>query len=83
MANFPDDAEITQTLELARHGRCHEQVFEQAGSWLASLNTKGKPIVSSPADCMECLHESGLDAIFIGDYLIHDTKKLTATKGRL
>ncbi|UQY35108.1 hypothetical protein K8U54_00970 [Pseudomonas fulva] len=37
-----------------------------------SLNTKGKPIVSSPADCIECLYESGLDAIFIGDYLIYN-----------
>lgn len=35
-----------------------------------SLNTKGKPIVATPADCIKCLYESGLDAVFIGDYLI-------------
>lgn len=45
-----------------------------------SLNTKGKPIVSSPADCIECLYESGLDAIFIGDYLIYNTKKMNSNE---
>lgn len=37
-----------------------------------SLNTKGKPIVSSIKDCIECLYESGLDAIFIGNVLIRN-----------
>lgn len=47
-----------------------------------SLNTKGKPIVSSPEDCIDCLYESGLDAIFIGNILIHNSN-LTKTIAEL
>lgn len=39
-----------------------------------SLNTKGQPIVRTPADCIECLYESGLDAIIVGDMIVYNER---------
>ncbi|MEN8905306.1 MAG: carbamoyltransferase C-terminal domain-containing protein [Clostridiales bacterium] len=48
--------------------------FEKLTSIPAVLNTsfniKGEPIVSSPEDALRCFFSTGLDALFIGDFLI-------------
>ncbi|WP_051378416.1 carbamoyltransferase C-terminal domain-containing protein [Derxia gummosa] len=35
-----------------------------------SLNTRSKPMVLTASDCIDCLLDSGLDAAFIGDWLV-------------
>jgi len=35
-----------------------------------SFNVRGEPIVSSPGDALNTLFNSGIDALFLGDYLI-------------
>lgn len=48
--------------------------FEKITSIPAVLNTsfnvKGEPIVCSPEDALRCFFSTGLDALFIGDFLI-------------
>ncbi|MEX0778040.1 MAG: carbamoyltransferase C-terminal domain-containing protein [Phycisphaeraceae bacterium] len=41
-----------------------------------SFNIRGKPIVHTPQDAIECFMTTGMDALFIGDYLL--TKKTTS-----
>ena len=35
-----------------------------------SFNTRGKPIVCSPRDAIECFYSSPLDALVIGSFLL-------------
>ena len=35
-----------------------------------SFNVKGEPIVCSPMDAIKCFYTNGLDALFMGDFLI-------------
>ena len=35
-----------------------------------SMNIKGEPIVCSPVDAVKCFYSTGIDAMFIGSYLL-------------
>ena len=35
-----------------------------------SLNIKGEPIINTPREAIRCLYDSGLDALFLGNYLL-------------
>lgn len=35
-----------------------------------SFNVAGEPIVNTPADALRCFHASGLDALFVGPFLL-------------
>jgi carbamoyltransferase len=35
-----------------------------------SFNVRGEPIVNSPSDALNTFFNSGIDALFLGDYLI-------------
>ncbi len=35
-----------------------------------SFNIQGEPIVESPTDAIRCFYSTGLDALFLGDYLL-------------
>lgn len=35
-----------------------------------SFNVKGEPIVCNPADAIKCFYTNGLDALFLGNYLV-------------
>ena len=36
-----------------------------------SFNLRGEPMVCSPNDAIKTFHNSGLDELYLGDYLIH------------
>lgn len=62
----------------ALYHRLISQYFQLSGVPMVmntSLNTKSKPIVRTPEDCIECLVESGLDAMFIGDMVVYNLQK--------
>ncbi len=40
-----------------------------------SFNTRGKPIVCTPRDAVECFWTSPLDALVIGSYLLEKPKE--------
>ncbi|RPH30554.1 carbamoyltransferase, partial [bacterium] len=40
-----------------------------------SFNTRGKPIVCTPRDAVECFHSSPIDALVIGSFLLHKREK--------
>ena len=35
-----------------------------------SFNVKGEPIINTPQEAIRCFFDSGLDAIFLGNYLL-------------
>ena len=35
-----------------------------------SFNIRGKPIVNTPEDAIECFLTTGMDALFLGDYML-------------
>ncbi len=44
-----------------------------------SFNIRGKPIVHTPEDAIECFMTTGMDALFIGDYVL--TKRTESAAG--
>jgi len=36
-----------------------------------SFNIKGEPVVESPVDAVRCFYGTGMDALIIGDYIVH------------
>ena len=35
-----------------------------------SFNNMGEPIVNTPSEAIKCFYDSGIDALFLGNYLI-------------
>ena len=35
-----------------------------------SFNIMGEPIVNTPSEAIKCFYDSGIDALFLGNYLI-------------
>jgi carbamoyltransferase len=39
-----------------------------------SFNIKGEPIINNPTDALRCFFSGGLDALFLGNYLIEKNR---------
>ena len=35
-----------------------------------SFNTMGEPIINTPSEAIRCFYDGGLDALFLGDYVL-------------
>ena len=70
------NVEFLQTLVMLEHlasflEYLQENIFEPLGMIDTSFNLRGEPMVCSPNDAIKTFHNSGLDELYLGDYLIH------------
>ncbi len=43
-----------------------------------SFNIRGQPIVNTPDEAIECYLKTGMDALFLGDYMLSKETELAA-----
>jgi len=65
-----------QSVNKSRHSRFYEVIFEfekLSGCPVVlntSFNISGMPLVESPGDAIDCFYRSGIDSLFLHDYLV-------------
>ena len=70
-----------QAVEKQHNNRFHELLtkFEELSGHPVLINTsfnvQGEPIVNSPLDALRCFFSTGLDKVYIGDFLIEKNDK--------
>jgi carbamoyltransferase len=66
-----------QTVSADRNARLHRlltRFYELTGCPVlvnTSFNVRGEPIVHTPAEAYRCFFATGMDALVLGDYVVH------------